>query len=63
LFPWKGKIEKCREAGIILKTKQELENILIKRTKEMHSYEIPCIVSWKIKGSRDFLNWITEVTK
>jgi len=32
--------------------------------KELHSYEVPCIVSLPIeKGNPDYLKWIKESTK
>jgi len=32
-----------------------------KRVKEIHSYEVPCVVSLKIyEGSAKYLEWINE---
>jgi periplasmic divalent cation tolerance protein len=49
------------ETAIIAKTRANLVEDLIKRVKEIHSYEVPCVVSWIIeKGNPDYLEWIGE---
>jgi periplasmic divalent cation tolerance protein len=64
IYWWKGKIERTGEYGIFLKTKSELVEKIIKRVKEIHSYSVPCIVSFEIKkGNKDYLKWIEESTK
>jgi periplasmic divalent cation tolerance protein len=64
VYWWKGKIERAGEYGIFLKTKRELVEKIIKRVKEIHSYSVPCIISFDIeKGNKDFLNWIEKSTK
>ena len=61
---WKGNLEQDRECAIIAKTKKGLMDELIKRVKELHSYECPCIVSIPLKeGNPDFFNWIEQETK
>ncbi|MEE9474203.1 MAG: divalent-cation tolerance protein CutA [Candidatus Hydrothermarchaeaceae archaeon] len=58
---WQGKIERDDESLIILKTKESKLDELIKRVKELHSYENPEIVAVPIlKGSSDYLRWIDE---
>ena len=64
LFWWEGKIQKAREFAIIVKTQKALVEKIIKRVKEIHSYSVPCIISFDIeKGNKDFLNWIEKSTK
>lgn len=59
IFRWRGKIEKAKEFGIFVKTKRNLVEKIIKKVKEIHSYEIPCLISFDIeKGNEDFLKWI-----
>lgn len=58
---WQGKIERDDESLIILKTKESKLDELIKRVKELHSYENPEIVAVPIlKGSDEYLRWIDE---
>jgi len=59
IYRWKGKIEKSGEYGIFAKTKKSLVEKIIKRVKEIHSYSVPCVISFDIdKGNKDFLNWV-----
>ena len=61
IFRWKGNIDEAQEFGIIAKTRTEKVKEIEKRVKEIHSYEVPCVVSFRInEGSADFLKWIKE---
>ena len=64
IYRWEGEIEEAAEAAMIAKTREELVESLIRRVKELHSYEVPCVVSWIIeKGNPDYLAWIKESTE
>ncbi|MDO8724740.1 MAG: divalent-cation tolerance protein CutA [Candidatus Methanoperedens sp.] len=61
IFRWKDNIEEAEEFGIIVKTKTDRVKDVEKRVKQLHSYEVPCIVSFKIgSGLEDYLKWIGE---
>ncbi|MDD5474006.1 MAG: divalent-cation tolerance protein CutA [Candidatus Methanoperedens sp.] len=61
IFRWKDNIDETQEVGIIAKTKTEKVKEIEKRVKELHSYEVPCVVSFGIaEGSADYLKWIDE---
>jgi len=61
IFRWKDNIEDAEEFGIIIKTKTIKVRDVEKRVKQLHSYEVPCIVSFKIgSGSEEYLKWIGE---
>ena len=63
IYRWKGKI--CEEAEVLclMKTRKELFDSLKKRIKELHPYDVPEIISLKIKdGLHEYLKWIDEVT-
>lgn len=59
LYWWKGKIEEDTESILIVKTKvNNIENI-IKRVKEIHSYENPAILAIPIvEGSKEYLDYL-----
>lgn len=44
LYWWKGKIEKAKEGVLFVKTKKNLKGKVIRRIKELHSYDSPCII-------------------
>lgn len=61
IFRWKNNIEEAHEFGIIVKTKSEKVKEIESRVKELHSYEVPCVISLKIdEGSADYIKWIDE---
>lgn len=61
IYTWEEKIEKAREYGVFLKTREELYSHVETKIKEAHPYEVPCIISWKLAhGSKEFLKWIAE---
>ena len=63
VYRWAGRMEEDTEVSMTCKTRTELVQAVIKRTKELHSYEIPCIVSWKIdSGYEPYLEWVKEET-
>ena len=63
IYSWKGRIEKGKEAIIIGKTKRVLIDRIIKKTKDLHSYETPCITFFPIiTGNREYLDWINDMT-
>ncbi|MFO7872596.1 MAG: divalent-cation tolerance protein CutA [Candidatus Undinarchaeales archaeon] len=63
IYKWEGEIKEEKEAGMVLKTKEELTDKVIKRIKELHSYDVPEILIINIeKGNDKYLKWIKEVT-
>ncbi len=61
IYRWKNNVEEAREFGIIIKTKSAKVAEIEKRVKEMHSYEVPCVISFRIDGgSEDYIRWIDE---
>lgn len=64
LFWWEGKIDKSKEALLVIKTKFSLLKKAIKLVKEIHSYEVPEIIALPIiSGNQDYLKWVEGVTK
>lgn len=58
-FRWQGRIERAREAILILKTAKSRVAALTRRVKALHSYSVPCVVALPILGGNaDFLAWI-----
>jgi len=64
IYRWEEEIQEEGEVAMLVKTKAELADKVMERVKELHSYEVPCIVSFSIdKGNPDYLNWIEESTR
>ena len=61
IYRWKGRIETAEEVAAILKTHHWRSDALIARIAELHSYDVPCVVSWpidKIVGS--YADWVED---
>jgi periplasmic divalent cation tolerance protein len=64
IYRWQGKIETAEEVPAIFKTNRRNQNELIARIAELHSYEVPCIVTWPIdKIIQNYASWIEESSR
>jgi len=61
IYWWDGAVQEGGEAALILKTSEDRVEALTARLKELHSYEVPCIVAFSVNsGNSACLNWIRE---
>jgi periplasmic divalent cation tolerance protein len=61
IYRWQGKLESAEEVPAILKTHHWNSDDLIERIAELHSYEVPCIVTWPInKILRIYADWVED---
>ena len=61
LFWWQGKVDRAKEALLIIKSKKEKLAKIIKTVKALHSYEVPEIIGLPIlMGSEDYLGWVEK---
>jgi periplasmic divalent cation tolerance protein len=59
IYPWEGKICEEDEVVIIGKTRSDKVEEVIETVRSIHSYEIPCILSFRIEsGDGRFLEWV-----
>jgi periplasmic divalent cation tolerance protein len=58
-FHWSGKVERAEEYLLLMKSRQDLFEVLLKKVKALHSYEVPEILALPIaKGSKEYLEWL-----
>ncbi len=63
IYRWRGAIAEDKEVVLIFKTREALVERLTARVKDLHSYDCPCVVNWRIDGGNsDFLGWIEAET-
>jgi periplasmic divalent cation tolerance protein len=61
IYRWKGKICKDGELLLIVKTLEEEFDNVAATIRELHSYELPEILSFGVaQGDRAFLDWIAS---
>jgi periplasmic divalent cation tolerance protein len=64
IYRWQGTIETADEAAAILKTHHWQADALITRIAALHSYDIPCIVTWPVdKVLRNYADWVEDSTR
>ncbi len=61
IYRWEGALCDESEALALMKTTVSRVDQVIDRTKELHSYDCPCVVTVPIQeGNPEFLKWIEE---
>lgn len=63
VYRWKGKAELNKEVILITKSTTRLKNSIVKKVRQLHPYECPCIVHLPlVGGNKGFLEWISDET-
>ena len=61
IYRWQGPVESADEVAAIFKTTNAQANALITRIAGLHSYDVPCIVSWPIdKILAPYAEWVED---
>ena len=61
VYRWEGEVQSAGEAAFFAKTTEDCFDALVKKIRELHSYELPCIVAMPLaRGDAAFLGWIGE---
>jgi periplasmic divalent cation tolerance protein len=64
IYRWQGKIESADEVAAIFKTHHWNSDALIERIAALHSYDVPCIVTWPVdKVLRSYAEWVEDSTR
>ena len=59
VFKWEGFTQEKSEAILILKSQKDRLEEVMERIKQIHSYDLPCILTMQIEGGNTkFLEWI-----
>jgi periplasmic divalent cation tolerance protein len=63
IYYWEGRVHDESEHLLVIKTTAENFDMLEKRVKELHSYEVPEIIALPIaQGSKDYMDWLIKNT-
>lgn len=61
VYRWEGKLVEDTEVILIAKSVASLIEALVERVRELHSYELPCVVSLPVlEGNPAYLAWVAE---
>ena len=59
VYRWKGAVETANEVAAIFKTTDAQADSLITRIAGLHSYDVPCVVTWPIdKILSPYADWV-----
>ena len=62
-FLWEGKVDHATESLLIVKSRRELFDKIVKAVKSVHSYSVPEIIALPIiLGEEKYLKWISDST-
>lgn len=64
MYWWEGKLETSSEHILILKVLKtsDAQDLVTKRVKELHPYDIPCIMTLPILGiNPEYKKWLEEI--
>src|SRR5882757_9651686 len=61
IYRWEGAVQTADEVAAIFKTDDAHAEALIERVTALHSYDVPCVVSWPVdKVLRDYAEWVDD---
>ena len=61
IYGWNGNLTESHEYQLQIKTMFSKVEVLEARIRELHTYEVPEIISVKIdSGNLEYLNWISD---
>jgi len=61
IYRWQGAVESADEVAAIFKTANAAVDALITRIVALHSYDVPCVVSWPIdKIPSSYAEWVED---
>ncbi|MEZ5692029.1 MAG: divalent-cation tolerance protein CutA [Rickettsiales bacterium] len=59
IYRWKGKTERQQEVILLAKTTSEKVEKSMRRVKELHGYDLPCVLSFNADtGLPEFMDWV-----
>jgi len=61
IYRWQGAVETADEVAAVFKTERTQVDGLITRVAAIHSYAVPCVVSWPIDKITDaYATWVED---
>lgn len=60
IYWWKGKVQKGKEVAVLLKTEEKNFEKIVKRIRELHSYDLPIVEKFDVKTYPKVEKWIKK---
>ena len=63
-YLWQGRVERCDEVGLLIKTTRERLDAVGARVQALHPYELPEVIAVEASGGlAPYLDWVAEQTR
>ncbi|MEX2142090.1 MAG: divalent-cation tolerance protein CutA [Pirellulales bacterium] len=62
IYRWEGQVETAQEWQCWIKTRGDLYAAVEQTIRELHSYEVPEILTMVAEGSKAYLDWLRRET-
>ena len=63
IYQWDGDVMEDPEFASLLKIRSEDFQAVAEAIRELHPYEVPCIVRYDVaEGTEDYLSWVVDST-
>ena len=62
-YPWQGAIQSEDEFILLVKTLRHCEAQVTERVKQMHPYEVPAILRWRVNANEAYVDWMKTVIR
>jgi periplasmic divalent cation tolerance protein len=64
IYRWQGEIEEAEEVAALFKTRADGARVLVARIAELHSYDVPAIMTWPIADALPaYAEWVAASVK
>ncbi|MGY1607239.1 MULTISPECIES: divalent-cation tolerance protein CutA [unclassified Geodermatophilus] len=64
VYRWEGAVHDEAEARVALHTRRSLVPALVARTRELHPYDVPCVLALPVAdGDPGYLRWVLAETR
>ncbi|MFU8813260.1 MAG: divalent-cation tolerance protein CutA [Balneolaceae bacterium] len=66
MYWWEGEIQTDSECVLLVKTTHQNMRSLTERVKELHSYDVPCVISLTLteqEGNPEYIDWLLSCVK
>ncbi len=60
VYMWEGRAENEREIALSIKTTTSAVGSVMECIRDLHSYDLPAVITWKIDGDKEYLQWIAD---
>ena len=60
-FWWEGNINQSQEVQLMIKCKKDNLDIVCNKISELHSYEIPEIIYFRVSAIKNYHHWVNSI--